>query len=249
MSIERILRRLDEEYSKAPVIGIPKKFRGFSTCDSHEGVGDLADDFMSADPDFCKVLSDHWLDGFTWISRGDRRDLWENKNPKLITKAHPYAESLYQKYKAADRVIEVPGNHDPDPSQPRMIKLQYPDGKIICVTHGDIGDWVCETQSFWAKLFVRYIWAGIGQRVIGLPDPTSARAESNPTKHLEVREAYNKWAINKGPKFTLLWGHTHHREEVGTEDTGMAQNGGCFIGEHRDVYEIINQKISYVDFT
>jgi hypothetical protein len=83
-----------------------------------------------------------------------------------------------------------------------------------------------------------------------LRDPTSARQEANPSKHLEVREAYNQWAVKKEPGFTLLWGHTHHHEEVGDEEIGgISRNGGCFMGEHRDVCLILNQKVSYVDFT
>lgn len=230
MSIERIQQRLDELFKTAPVIGIPKEFRGFSTSDSHWGSGDAADDFMAGDPDFCKVAEDHWRDGFTWILRGDTKDKWENEKLSDIKKAHPYAWSLREKYKAAKRLIEVPGNHDPDRSLFLMVKLQYPDGKLICVTHGHAGDWACEKEAWAAKVFVRYIWAGIGQRVFGLPDPTSARKESNPSKHLEVREAYNQWAVKKGPGFTLLWGHSHYQEEVGTADTGKSDNGGCFMG-------------------
>jgi hypothetical protein len=74
------------------------------------------------------------------------------------------------------------------------------------------------------KFFVRYIWAGIGQRVFGMTDPMSASVGKNPKKHEAVRRAFMDWAYDR--KQTVIFGHLHSLE------AGLCYyNTGSQVGE------------------
>ncbi len=242
MSIERIKKTLDELYQTCGTFNCPPGFKALVISDPHLGVGDEADDFKRNDGDFCKVVGDFLARGYILILPGDYMDLWENKDSSEIVKAHPLVCQLIEQFRVQRKIIQLVGNHDSSLLYPDAIKLIFPSGKVIFLTHGHRGSWACDRAGWIGKSFVRYIWAGIGQRILGLCDPTSAREKVNPKKHEEVRQAYNEWANYN--KVEIIYGHTHFHEEE-----GFAHNVGCLIGENRDSYTIENEQLTYYDFT
>jgi predicted phosphodiesterase len=245
MSIERTQKVLDDLYSNCRKFDCPSDFRALAISDVHLGIGDDADDFADNDVDFLRVGNDFLQRGYHLIILGDLLDLWENRDSAGIVKAHPVIFDLIAKFEMKDRLIELEGNHDGDLPFPDAMRLLFPSGKEIFLTHGHRGDWANDRESWFGKAFVRYVWAGIGERIFGLHDPTSARSEANPQKHMEIRNAYNDW-INRQGDILLgaLWGHTHYVENV-----GRSFNCGCWIGEHREGVEIVGEQIKLMDFS
>ncbi len=240
MSIERIQKTLDKLYQGCGRFDCSSEFKALIISDLHLGKGDEADDFGDKDQIFCDIVGDFFVRGYNLIILGDYVDLWEVGDLKKIISAHPLVVQLVERFRVQKRVIQLAGNHDGKLLYPDAIRLLFPSGKEMFLTHGHRGSWACDRAGWIGKAFVRYIWAGIGQRVFGLKDPTSARFKVNPQKHEETRKAYNDWA-NEG-KINLVYGHTHYHEDV-----GLAHNVGCYIGNYRDSYKIVNEKLSYFD--
>jgi predicted phosphodiesterase len=241
MGIECIQKTLGTLYNTCKTVNCSSEFKALVVSDIHLGIGDDADDFRGNDIDFLRIVGDFFKQDYTLIILGDYMDLWENKDPSKIVRAHQAVWELVEKFGASNhQIIQLSGNHDSS-LLPDAVRLLFPSRKEIFMTHGHRGDWACDRESWLAKAFVRYLWAGIGQRMFKMRDPTSARAEENPEKHAEIRQAYNEWANDM--KITMLWGHSHFAEQV-----GFAFNSGCWIGQHRDGYTIENEQLTYHSF-
>jgi predicted phosphodiesterase len=241
MSIERIQKTLDSLYQDCAEFNCPPGFKALVISDLHLGIGDEADDFRGNDKDFITVVGGFLGQGFTLILLGDYLDLWENGDSSEIVRAHPLVCQLIEQFRVQRRVIQLVGNHDGSLPYPDALKLLLPSRKILFLTHGHRGDWACDQAGWIGRAFVRYIWAGIGQRVFGLHDPTSARSDVNPGKHEEVRQMYNGWANDR--RIHMVWGHTHFGEEV-----GFTHNDDCWIGQHRGGYTIEDEQLTYHNF-
>lgn len=241
MSIERIRKTLDRLYQTCDRFNCSSDFKALVISDLHLGIGDEADDFSGNDEDLYNTFTNFHNQGYVFIILGDYVDLWENSDLSKIIKAHRAICGLIEQFRVEKRLIQLSGNHDSSLGYPDALKLLFPSGKEIFLTHGYRGSWACDRGSWFGKAFVRYIWAGIGQRVFGLSDPTSARVEVNPNKHEEIRKGYNGWANDR--RIELVFGHTHFHEEV-----EFAHNDDCWIGQHRGGYIIENEKLTYHDF-
>ena len=240
MSIESIQFALDELLKNSPIVKVREDFNALFISDIHLGVKDDADDFWRAGHE--ELLLDV-LNRYPMVCiGGDFVDLWENQKEQDIWNKYPRVHSWLLNQLS---FYEISGNHDQSFPFQFAYRFVYPDRKYIFWTHGHKGDWACDTGSWVGKFFVRYIWAGIGQRVFDMADPTTAREKGNPNKHLEVRQAVNEW-VNRQDENMLgtIWGHTHYQERV-----GKSFNDGSWISEIAQGIEVKEKRIILNTFT
>lgn len=238
MSVESIQSALDKLRDTAPVIVVENDFKMLFTSDAHKGIKDEADDFYRAGHESLLTATRKEYRGRRYFlgAGGDEEDIWENPDIAQIRKA--YGNPTVD-------LLRIAGNHDATLSLPEAYRFQFSDGRYILWTHGHKGDWGCDAGSWLGRAFVRYVWAGIGQRILHLSDPTTARQEANPKKHLAVRQATNEWASRQDEKMiALIWGHSHFQEQA-----GRSFNDGSWIGPRGEAVELNGQDVTLKTFT
>jgi hypothetical protein len=240
MSVKTIQSALDRLRNTCPIIRVADDFDALFLSDTHLGIRDLADDFHRAGHE------DLFLDTVRSYPKvcvlGDFTERAENPKVRDIWFKYP---KVFRWLLNNPNVYQTQGNHNPVKKYPLALRFVYPDGKYIFCTHGHKGDWACD-QGWWlGKFFVRYIWAGVGQRIFGMADPTTARKEGNPNKHLEVRRATNEWVNRQGEDMLgAIWGHTHFQELV-----GRSFNDGSWIAEVAEGVHVKDRTIILKTFT
>jgi hypothetical protein len=240
MSIESIQSALNLLRDNCPTVRVSDDFEALFISDTHFGVRDDADDFNRAGHE--DLLLDVVNRSPVVCLGGDFADLLENPKEKDIWRAYPKVHKWRLDNHA---VYEIEGNHNPIKGLPAALRFLYPDGNYILWTHGHKGDWACDAGSWLGKFFVRYVWAGIGQRIFHMADPTTARKEGNPDKHLEVRQAVNQWVKRQNEKMIgTIWGHSHYQEQV-----GRSFNDGSWIAEVAQGAAVKERKITLRTFT
>jgi predicted phosphodiesterase len=229
--------RLDWLLKNTKPIFVDRAWKALFISDTHMGVKDEADDFQKNELLLRTTAFDYRVNGFQIFTLGDLYELWENEYLSDIVSKYP---DLYTLLDAG----AIRGNHDNSlVARPEAFVFQYEgtEKKILCV-HGYQGDWANETGSWLGKFFVRYIWAGIGQRIFGMHDPTSATALKNLKKHEAIKKAVHQWAFDR--KQTVFFGHTHLSEQ----DPPYYFNTGSWVGKGGQGIEVIGEDIRLKTF-
>jgi UDP-2,3-diacylglucosamine pyrophosphatase LpxH len=222
---------LDEAFKNSLRIKITK---AIEIGDLHLGVRDNADDFDGHDDLLISGLEPYFDNGFTLLLGGDVTDDWECQDRSKIVSAYPAIWRLIKKFRQANRLYQVSGNHDPDLSLPVAYILITESGKEILWTHGHIGDFFNSQGSWLGKFFVRYIWRNLQMTGI-FKDPTTATMR-NPKKHEATRVAFLDWAQTR--KKEVIYQHTHFGIK------GPSWNGGSWVGNGGQGIEIVGDKIT-----
>jgi predicted phosphodiesterase len=263
--------RLDGAFERAKRISFndDSKFIFFS--DVHRGDNSLADEFAHNQNIYYYALNKYFEDGYTYIEIGDGDELWEHSNFNHIRNAHSDVYLLIKKFFDEDRFIMLYGNHNMqfkhnyyvkkdlykffDPYDEEVKEL-YPgievhesivleheetDGEIF-VTHGHQGDFI--NDQIWPVMLVmnRYFWRFF--HIVGFQNPASPA--KNRHKMHKIEKNFSKW-IEENEKIMII-GHTH-RPKFPRENEPSYFNAGCCVHPRNITgIEIVNGKISLVDW-
>jgi hypothetical protein len=202
--------------------------------DLHLGVRDNADDFDGHDSLFSSSILPYLNKGYSLLLGGDICDLWENSDRSQIKAQYPAIFEILNR-----AILQIPGNHDPDPGASMGFVLKLESGGEILWTHGHIGDFFNYQASWLGKFFVRHIWRNL--QLTGLfKDPTTATVR-NPGKHEATRLAFLDWAQTRRKE--VIFGHTHFAT------MGPSYNAGSWVGLGGQAIIIDGDKIEIKNFT
>ena len=251
------VKRLENAWEHAPVIEFDDSSKFVIMSDCHRGVANWGDNFAPNQHLFFAALNDYYRNGYAYIELGDGDELWENRRPEQIMRAHGDAFWLMSEFYKKGRFLMIYGNHDRAKEKKEYAKKFYEEyfpgiqiiegirlryqcnGKEFFLTHGHQGDLINDTFWWLGRFLVRYVWRPL--ELFGVYDPTDAgksyEKANRATRKLE------KWVEKR--KISLITGHTH-RSRLSKELPGYFNSGSCVHPRCITALEIANGEILLV---
>ena len=225
MDHDKIWKRLDYWLKNAQAVPITDEWKALHISDPHIEDRGEADDFQKNYLLFMNTIRDYLAGQYKICIQGDWQDRWEQSDEAKILSAYPDLFALIESEREKGNIFQIRGNHDEVlPFQQAVKFVHQGTGKTILCVHGHQGDWCNDQDSWIGRSFVRYIWAP-AQRLLGLPDPTTATPD-NLKKHNLTRDAFHTWANQEREiDLEVVWGHTHAYGDV-----GRSHNCGSWVG-------------------
>lgn len=241
--------RLNNAFTKAPVLPLDNRTKYVLISDCHRGNGTSNDNFLKNQHLYFAALQYYYKNNYTYIELGDGDELWENRNMSQIIEIHSNVFWLLTQFLSKNRLYMLYGNHDMIKKnnkykvkhcskyfcsstqclQPLFDNMPFLEGIIlqscnprlsVFLTHGHQAD--INSSVFWkiSRFLVRYLWSPLER--FGVLDPTSAAKNNTVKKKIEKR--LNNWAQNE--KGILITGHTH-RPMMGNKNSPYYNTGSC----------------------
>ncbi len=236
--------RIQKAYDEATRLKFNNKDKFIFFSDVHRGVNDWGDDFTHNQLLYFHAMTTYLEDGFTYIENGDGDELGEIWNFNRIRRAHSHIFWLLAEFHRLDRLYLIHGNHDIVRKFPKVVAkslhgfknertglremlfdgievhggivLEHKEtGKEILVIHGHQPDWF-NYYLWWIGRMFLPIWRGVGQKILGLQDPTSPA--QNWSKRNKIEDHLIKWGTHNPP--IIIAGHTHRSMFPSRRETG-----------------------------
>lgn len=246
-----IKKRLDTLYRQAERLPFTDSDKLVLMSDVHRGDAGHSDDFAHNQTTYFHALTQYEKQGFTYIELGDGDELWENRSPRAIQRAHSGIFWLLARFYADGRLWMLHGNHDmvkrdaayaqkryshyyddrlhrelplfPGIRFPESLVLRHqPSGNEMLLIHGHQGDWISDGGWMLGRFLVRYLWRPL--QLIGINDPTLPA--KNHRRREPVERNFTQWALARAT--TLIAGHTH-RPALPAPGQPPYINDGCCV--------------------
>lgn len=262
--------RVSRAFDNAPTLALNRHSRFVLISDCHRGVGNHNDNFLKNQNLYFAALNHYYKMDFTYIELGDGDELWENRSLSQIIDIHDNVFWLLSKFRKANRLYLLYGNHDLSKRRCRYCQKHcstyhmsgqsevplfgencYLESLILrdtehdsdfYLTHGHQADFFNSTLAPLAGFLVRYIWKPL--EAIGISDPTSTA--KNYTRKKKIEKNLTDWAIQE--KKMLITGHTH-RPMMGSYASPYFNTGSCVHPRCITCIEIQNRTMSLVKWT
>jgi UDP-2,3-diacylglucosamine pyrophosphatase LpxH len=244
--------RIQEAYDNAKRLRFTDDDKFIIFSDVHRGVNDWGDDFAKNQLLYFHAMESYFDNGFTYIENGDGDELGEIWNFNRILRSHKHIFMLLRKFHRKERLYMIHGNHDMVRKFFNQVKrtlhsfindrtdkeeelfdeikvhsgivLEYGDtGKEILIIHGHQEDWF--NYYFWwiGRLFLP-VWRGVGQKILGIKDPTSPA--QNWSKRSKLEDKMINWLTHK--PYILIVGHTHRSKYPSIHESGSGYSDKYF---------------------
>ena len=232
------IKRLEDVWEKVPIVEFDDNSKFVIMSDCHRGIANWGDNFAPNQHLFFAALYDYYKNGYAYIELGDGDELWENRKPEQILRAHSDAFWLMSEFYKKNRLLMVFGNHDKvkvkNEFARRYLEEQFPGIKIsegvrlrykcsgeeLFLVHGHQGDLLNDTLWWLGRFLVRYVWRPL--ELFGLHDPTDAGKSYEKANRVERK--LEKWVDQRG--ISLITGHTH-RSRLTDRLPGYFNTGSC----------------------
>lgn len=264
-------KRLDEAFSKAPIIPFDDTHRFIIFSDCHRGDNSIADEFAHNQNLLLHALEHYYREGYTFIENGDGEELWEHAKFRHIRFAHGDIYSLIQRFYLDRRYLMIYGNHNMVFGNPLEVQdklhtyrdeytgetvpllegiithealiLEYtPSGQMLYVAHGHQGD-LLNDQLWWVSRFwMRYFWRYM--HIIGFHNPASPA--KNQHKRHKIERRFVKWV--KETHHLLIIGHTHRPKFSLPDEDPYFNSGSCVRPRNITGLEIVGGEIQLIEW-
>lgn len=246
MDKSKILNKL---FNQCPEFKFDNNSKIVFISDCHRGDGSFKDSLLPNCNIYLTALRYYYYNNFTYIEIGDGDELWKFTNINDIYYAYEDVYNLLYRYKEADRLYMIYGNHDYEKRKKSFLnkiiranneksilykfykdlpiyealRLTYSlNQRSLFVIHGHQVDFFNYQLAPLTKFLVRYFWGVVEE--IGLKDPTSP-AKSN-SKRTKIDLIIENW-VKENNQITIA-GHTHRtRFPAGSEPPYF--NDGCCV--------------------
>lgn len=208
MRAARMQRNLERAWAAAPVValGADEKLVVFS--DIHLGDGSRNDDFAGNAGLFARVLADEYLDrGFGLALNGDVEEFLRF-TPAAVARQWQAIYGLFERFRGANRLLHLAGNHDPLPRAGRVrrdargrldaVRLKLAAGELFLL-HGHQAAGITAWGQFWLRAALRLLATPLGIR--------NYTVAARSVKQFAIEKAIYDFA--KGRKVAAAIGHTH----------------------------------------
>lgn len=264
-------QRLTHAYKKAKVEYFDKDSKYIFFSDIHRGDDSVSDEFARNQNILLYALNYYYDKGYTYVEVGDGDELWEYREFRHIRLAHSDIFEAMKKYFVDNRLIMIYGNHNNYLKSKGYIKKNYyhyydeytqdihdlfkglvsyealilkqkETGQEILTLHGHQGDLLNDQLWFINMFLLRYFWRFM--HVVGFQNPSSPAR--NHFKRHKIERNYKRWIAKH--KVMLICGHTHRPKYPKLKELPYFNTGCCIHTRGFNGIEIVNNKISMVDW-
>ena len=264
-------QRLTKAYKKAKVEYFDKDSKYIFFSDIHRGDDSVSDEFARNQNILLYALNYYYDRGYTYVEVGDGDELWEYREFRHIRLAHSDIFEAMKKFFVDNRFIMIYGNHNNHMKNKGYIKKNYyhyydeytqdihdlfkglvcyealvlkeqETGQEILTLHGHQGDLLNDQLWYINMILLRYFWRFM--HVVGFQNPSSPAR--NHFKRHKIERNYKRWIAKH--KMMLICGHTHRPKYPKLKELPYFNTGCCIHTRGFNGIEIVNNKISMVDW-